>query len=108
MPVYSNARYSRLTLRISTAHVYTGTVSWVLYVTFCRYNGIIVHINVSYTKSIYAGCRFNPVKNRYGSERKWITLEIEPVSLYLVFKLFRYGTVLFLHITVPVPLFTVF
>jgi hypothetical protein len=59
-------------------------------------------------KSIYAGCRFNPVKNRYGSERKGITLEIEPVSLYLVFKLFCYGTVLFLRIIVPVPLFTQF
>jgi hypothetical protein len=54
-------------------------------------------------KSINAGCQFNPVKNRYGSERKGITLEFEPVSLYQVFKLFRYGTVLFLRITVPVP-----
>jgi hypothetical protein len=34
--------------------------------------------------------------------------KIEPVSLYLVLKLFRYGAVLFLHITVPVPLYTVF
>jgi hypothetical protein len=39
-------------------------------------------------KSINAGCQFNPVKNRYGSERKGITLEFEPVSLYLVLNCF--------------------
>jgi hypothetical protein len=87
-PRLSNARYSRLTLRIGTALAYTGTVSWALYVTFSWYNGIILHINVSYTKSIYAECRFNPVKIGTALNTRGLHWKIELVSLYLILNCF--------------------
>jgi hypothetical protein len=46
---------------------------------------------------------FNPVKIGMALNTRGLHWKIEPVSLYHVLNWFRYGTVLFLRITVPVP-----